>query len=50
MVLANKDIDYYELLLVSRNAPVEVIRASYRTLMQKLNATLTLVGTRLLQH
>jgi curved DNA-binding protein CbpA len=36
MVLANKDIDYYELLLVSRNAPVEVIRASYRTLMQKL--------------
>lgn len=36
MFLANKDIDYYELLRVSRNAPVEVIRASYRTLMQKL--------------
>jgi curved DNA-binding protein CbpA len=36
MALANTDIDYYELLLVSRNAPVEVIRASYRTLMQKL--------------
>ena len=36
MVLANKEVDYYELLLVSRNAPVEVIRASYRTLMQKL--------------
>lgn len=36
MVLTNKEVDYYELLLVSRNAPVEVIRASYRTLMQKL--------------
>ncbi len=36
MVVASKDVDYYELLLVSRNAPLEVIRASYRTLMQKL--------------
>ena len=36
MARADKDVDYYELLLVSRNAPVEVIRASYRTLMQKL--------------
>lgn len=36
MAEAHKDVDYYELLLVSRNAPVEVIRASYRTLMQKL--------------
>lgn len=36
MTLPRKDIDYYELLLVSRKAPVEVIRASYRTLMQKL--------------
>ncbi len=36
MAQPNQDIDYYELLLVSRNAPAEVIRASYRTLMQKL--------------
>jgi curved DNA-binding protein CbpA len=36
MVLTTKDIDYYERLLVSRKAPLEVIRASYRTLMQKL--------------
>lgn len=36
MDLANINVDYYELLLVSRNAPVEIIRASYRTLMQKL--------------
>ena len=36
MVLPTKNIDFYERLLVSRKAPVEVIRASYRTLMQKL--------------
>jgi len=36
MVVPSKVLDYYELLLVSRNAPVEVIRASYRTLMQSL--------------
>jgi len=36
MGLSKKDGNYYELLLVSRNAPVEIIRASYRTLMQRL--------------
>ena len=36
MALPTQEVDYYELLRVSRNAPVEVIRASYRTLMQKL--------------
>jgi curved DNA-binding protein CbpA len=36
MDLANQDVNYYELLLVSRSAPVEIIQASYRTLMQKL--------------
>jgi DnaJ-class molecular chaperone len=28
--------NYYEILHVSRDAPAEIIRGSYRTLMQKL--------------
>lgn len=32
------EIDYYALLHVSTDAPEEIIRASYRTLMQKLGA------------
>lgn len=32
----DKPRDYYELLHVSRSAPTEVIRASYRTMMQQL--------------
>ena len=34
----NDEIDYYALLHVSADAPEEIIRASYRTLMQKLGA------------
>ncbi len=37
--MSEKDFDkrdYYELLHVSRDAPTEVIKASYRTLMQRL--------------
>ena len=36
MAAPNENCDYYELLHVSRDAPLEIIRSSYRTLMQKL--------------
>lgn len=36
MSLPADDRNYYELLHVSRDAPVEIIRGSYRTLMQQL--------------
>ena len=34
--MSDESRDYYSLLHVSRNAPTEVIQASYRTMMQKL--------------
>lgn len=36
MAMPNDSRNYYDLLHVSRNAPVEIIRGSYRTLMQQL--------------
>lgn len=36
MALQNDTRNYYEILHVSRDAPVEIIRGSYRTLMQRL--------------
>ncbi len=36
MAAPSENQNFYELLHVSRNAPVEVVRASYRTLMQRL--------------
>ncbi|MCH9693559.1 MAG: J domain-containing protein [Gammaproteobacteria bacterium] len=36
MAAPNENPDYYEVLHVSREAPLEIIRSSYRTLMQKL--------------
>lgn len=34
--MQSKDRNYYDVLHVSRDAPVEIIRGSYRTLMQRL--------------
>ena len=36
MPVQDDDRDYYEVLHVSRNAPLEIIRSSYRMLMQRL--------------
>lgn len=36
MTMQDDDRDYYEVLHVSRDAPSEIIRGSYRTLMQRL--------------
>jgi len=36
MAMANDDRNYYDVLHLSRDAPLEIIRGSYRTMMQQL--------------